>query len=342
MNPENKIARILRNSGPARVLVPMGIILIIFGIILLGFNTDKYVETVGRITSVTEGDYDQDNNQQQYDVNFSYTVDGKEYDSTFPNLTGKFNVGDEIKVFYDPDEPTKVTNSKAGGFIGPIAIALGALAAGFGIYKTVKAFRKSRELDEALPGGKFPTEQFDGFKTAPGVTEYYFQWDGQSFKPGYIIEDAQRNVLFEGKMVKQALVGARVFEFNDHTTGDVREHDVGHTTTQNFNNEFFSAKSWFKFDGENIWDVLHGRGLRMATDMRSKFPYMLYNVVKDGAAYARIENSSVYVHEEDQAEHKIAIPTGGMYYRFWTNSKDFETLFLIMFAITETEQAVVE
>ena len=48
MNIENKFARFMRNTGPARFLIPAGLILIIFGIILLGFKTDSYVETVGK------------------------------------------------------------------------------------------------------------------------------------------------------------------------------------------------------------------------------------------------------------------------------------------------------
>ena len=70
--------------------------------------------------------------------------------------------------------------------------------------------------------------------------------------------------------------------------------------------------------------------------------FSTYNVAKDGLPFARIESSSVYVHEEDDAEHKVKIPTGRMYYRIWTNSSDFDLLFLVAFAISETEQAVVE
>ena len=143
-------------------------------------------------------------------------------------------------------------------------------------------------------------------------------------------------------MTKQALVGARTFEFNDHTTGKVTEHEVGHTTTQTYNNEFFSVKSSFKFDGENVWDTLHGRGFRMRTNMHSKFPYLIYEIAKNGAPFARVETSSIYVHEDEEAEHKIKVPAGNMYYRFWTASRDFESLFLNIFAISETEQTIVE
>lgn len=44
----------MRNTGPAKFLIPVGLILIIFGIILLGMNTDNYVETVGKVTNVEE------------------------------------------------------------------------------------------------------------------------------------------------------------------------------------------------------------------------------------------------------------------------------------------------
>ncbi len=341
MGIENKFARLMRDSGPARALVPIGIILIVVGIILLGFNTDSFEKTVGAITAVTEADFTDD--QRQYDVAFTYEVNGKQYEGSFANLNGSFRVGDEITVYYDPENPEKITNGKLGGFFAPLMIVAGAGAIGFGVFKTVKAFQKSRRLDQSAPSPEsIPGADFEGFKTAPGVTEYYFRFDGHSLKPGYLIEDAERKVLFEGKMLKNALVGARGFEFSDHTTGKVSEHEAGHTVTQTYNNEFFSARSWFKLDGENIWDLLHARGLRMATSVLSKFPNVVYDVARNGEAFARIESCSMYVHEDDEAKHKIAVPTGRMYYRFWTNADDFETLFLIMFALSETEQAITE
>ncbi len=339
MNVENKFARIMRNSGPARFFVPVGIILIVFGVILLGFKSDKYLETKGVVTSVTEGFYDEDDGQQ-YDVDFTYTVDGKEYEGTFSGVTDDYKEGDEIKVYYDPADPLKTSNGKMPPFIPPVMIALGAAAVVFGVFKTVKAFKKSRELDESA--GEFPKAAFEGFKSAPGVTEYYYRFDGNGLKPGYILEDADRNVLYEGKMTKQALVGARPFEFVNHKNGITESHDVGHMVTQTYNEEVFSARSYFKFDGENVWDVIHNRGIRISTNLRSKFPNVIYEAAKDGAPFARIESTGMYVHEDDAAQHKINPPAGGMYYRVWTNTSDFDTLFLTVFAISETDQVVVE
>ena len=327
----------MRNTGPARFFIPFGIILIVFGIILMGFKTDAYLEAVGKVTSVTK-DINAENTTV-YDVAFTYTVDGREYAGVFEDHTDKPSEGDEIKVYYNPEDPSQITDSKLGGIIAPVMIGVGALALIFGVFRTVKEFQKSRELDQTA---KASAAAFEGFKQSPGVTEYYCRHDGVALKPGYVLEDGARNVLFEGKMIRQALVGARVFEFNDHTKGTVTEHEVGHTVTQSYNDEFFSVRSRFKFDGKNVWDVLHERGVRITTDLRGKFPNLIYEVSKDGVPFAVIETSGQYVHEDEAAEHKLNIPTGRYYYRFWTSSNDFDTLFLTIFAISETEQTVVE
>lgn len=341
MTFENKLARFMKNTGPARFFIPIGLILIVFGIVMLGANTDNYVETTGTIISVTEGISD-DNGGHQYDVGVKFTVDGKEYETTFPNLGGTFKEGEDIKVFYDPDDPNNNTNSKSG-VLAIIFIAAGAAAVLGGIYFTVNAFKKSKELDRIAPtaDGRVQIE-LDGIKSTAGVVEYYFRFDGNSLKPGYIIEDAERNILYEGKMLKNALVGARTYEFKDHRTGYSEQHEIGHVMTSSYNDEFFSVRSSFKFDGAKIWDYLHNRGLRLSTNMHSKFPYLIYDVTKDGSAFARIESCSVYVHEDDEAQHKLKVPAGNMYYRFWTASDDLESLFLTIFAISECEQTVVE
>ncbi len=341
MNIENKLARLMRNTGPARMFVPIGIILIVFGVIMLGFKSDNFLETTGKITSVIENI--NSDNQKEYDVSFTYTANDREYEGLFPGLSGSFSEGADITVYYNPENPEQITNSKLGGFFAPLLIALGVLSMGFGVFRTAKAFQKSKSLDQSAAGGNPSAgDASESYRNAPGVTEYYFRFDGNALKPGYLIEDAQRKVLYEGKMVKNALAGARTFLFVNHTTGSESEHQIGHTMTNRYNDEFFSTSSWFKFDGENVWDVLHGRGLRMTTNLRSKFPRVIYEVTRNGQAFARIEASSMYVHEEDEAQHKLAIPTGKMYYRFWTASDDFDSLFLTIFAISETEQTIVE
>ena len=334
---ENKFARFMRNTGPARFFIPLGLIFIAVGIFLMTRNMDNYVEAVGTVTEVVESRNTE--NSKVYDTSVSFTVDGKTYTSTLPELSKEYKVGDEIKFFYNPKDPTQITDSKLGGIVAPILIGVGVLALVFGVLKTVKSFKKDKELDRVA---KAPAVVFEGFRQASGVTEYYCRHDGSTFKPGYILEDAARKVLFEGKMTKQAVVGARTFEFNNHTNGAVTEHQVGHTVTQTYNDNDWSASSWFKFDGKNVWDLLHEKGLRLQTNMRRKFPNITYEISKNGSAFAVIETSGKYVHEDEAAAHKVNLPLGRYFYRVWTNTRDFETLFLTIFAISETEQMVVE
>ena len=309
---ENKFARLLRNTGPARFFVPLGIILIVVGIFMLSFKTENFVKTMGTVTAVQE-DLDTDQNKV-YDVSFTYTVGGTEYSNTFEDLSDPCKVGDAIKVFYNPENPEQISNTRIAGFVPLILMGVGVLACVFGLFKTVKAFRKSKELDQVANA---PAAVFTGFKQSPGVTEYYCRHDGVTLKPGYILENAARTVLFEGKMTKQAMVGARTFTFNDHTTGKVTEHEVGHTVTQTYNDNGWSASSWFKFDGKNIWDLLHERGLRLRTNLGSKFPNITYEISLNGSAFAVIETSGKYVHEDEAA---ALTPRSSGRFRKWQRS----------------------
>ena len=336
----NKLSRFMRNSGPARVLVPIGIVLIIFGVITCSFGSRDMVETTGKVTGVREAG--EEDGKKVFDVDVSYNADGREYANTFYDMPGDYSVGDDIRIFYDAADPNTISNSGMNGLIGLGLIAAGIAAAVAGILKTARAFKKSRELDQAAGGKSAPAVEFGDFKNAEGVRELYCRYDGNTFKPGYILEDADGTVLFEGKMEKNNLIGARVFRFTDHTTGSVSEHEVGHELSEYYNNEFLSNRSWFKFDGKNIWDIIHDRGLRISTNLFSKFPNLIYEVSQNGSPFARIETSSMYVREEEEAQHKIAVPVGKYYYRIWTGSRDLETVFLTVFGISESEQAIVE
>lgn len=338
---ENLLAKLARNTGPARFFIPVGIILIIFGALMLAWTPKNLVETTGTVATIDR--YEDTDGSTVYDLSVDYTVDGKDYIASWSGDFGEYKEGDTIPVFYDEENPSDSTNSGDAGIIAPVMIAAGVAAAGYGVYATVKAFKKQEELDnqikEAIGSDELPEI------VAPDkseLTEYYVAFDGHSLTPGYIVDDEDRDLVFEAPMTKQALIGPRTFTFTNHRTGEVKEHQVGHTTTQTYNNGWFTTRSWFTFDGKNIWDCLHEQGVRIETDLASIAPRVRYTVSINGRFAATIESSSQYVHEEDEAQHKIAIPFGRYYYRVWTNEPDFELIFLTVFAISETEQAVVE
>lgn len=340
----NKIARLFRDTGPLRFLLPVGIVLIIFGIFMLKLTPQKYEQTTGTITAVTETlDTTDDVTRTVYDVEFDYTVDGKVYHSSFSGLSDRPAEGDRITVYYDPADPSRISNTKSTGLIGIILIIIGVICIAGGIFSAVKLFGKSRRLDEQIrqaSGGSEPP------RIAPPPKEqqkeYYISFDGHSLKPGYVMEDGERNVVYEAAMTKNALVGSRLFTFTNHVTGESAEHEVGHTVTSSFDNEVFSTSSWFKFDGKNVWDVIHEQGVRINTDVASKFPNLTYVISKNGRYFATAQTSGRFVHEEDAAEHKLNIPVGKYFYRVWTNESDLDLIMLTVFAISETEQTFVE
>ncbi len=167
------------------------------------------------------------------------------------------------------------------------------------------------------------------------------RFDGHTFRPGYILEDGSRKELYTAEMKSNNLFKGRTFVFTDNRSGLSETHTVSHPVTESFDNEFFSTNSYFKIDGKNVWDLLHERGIRISTDIHSKFPKAIYTVSLNGRFFAIIETSSQYVHEEDEEKHTIKLPVGNWYYRCWTNESDLELLFLNVFAISETDQPIV-
>ncbi|MBO4356276.1 MAG: DUF3592 domain-containing protein [Clostridia bacterium] len=337
----NKLARFLRNTGPARFFLPLGVFLIVFGIIMLVTSPKEYSETTGIIKEIKE---DVEDGSTVYDVYFEYTVDGISYPNCFENLGKGYSVGDEIKVYYDPANPEKVSNTKATGIIAPIMIVASGIALAYAIYATVKAFRKSKALDDQI---KEATGSDTLREVVPlpkeELTEYYVMFDGKSLKPGYLVEDRSRALVYEAPMTKNSLVGNRIFTFTNHVTGRTQEHEVGHTVKQEYSGEMFTESSYFKFDGKNIWDCIHEKGIRVSTDLFAKLPKVGYTVSLNGQFFATIETSSKYVHEEDEKEHTVAVPVGKYYYRCWTSEPEqLDLLFLTVFAISETDQTIVE
>ena len=140
----NGFVRVIRNSGAARFFIPAGLVLLVFGIILLSMNTRGYVETTGRIAEVTElpVDVTDEDRSVKYDVKVRYTVDGKDYETVFSGLGGNYRTGDDIKVFYDPADPARTTNARMD-FLGPVLVGAGALSLVIGVFAALRAFRRS-------------------------------------------------------------------------------------------------------------------------------------------------------------------------------------------------------
>ena len=163
------------------------------------------------------------------------------------------------------------------------------------------------------------------------MNKYFLKPTLKTIKQGTALEDENGKVACEAKMLKFKLFGPSPFEFTNNITNTKEEHKIGKTITQSESGpaEFFSVKSSFKYDGKNIWDYLHDKGIRIKSAIQSGKLGMTYDVSFEGNQIATITSSS--------PKGKSLITTD-LYYDISCEEKDLDLVFLVAFAIARTEQ----
>ncbi len=144
----NKLFTFFRESQTARFLIPVGLMLTIFGVIvfIINLNNQNYIKIEAIVTDVEmeeEVRADSDGNyiEEVYNVTLSYEVDGKEYSGELFNV-GKHKKGDKIEAYYDPENPENITGSKSL-VLPSILIVSGVISLVIGIVGGVKSIKKS-------------------------------------------------------------------------------------------------------------------------------------------------------------------------------------------------------
>lgn len=162
---------------------------------------------------------------------------------------------------------------------------------------------------------------------------YFFQPEKKILKQGFFMTDEDKNIVYEAKMIKQPILGAMEFEFVNHITGQSVVHKVGHTVTTETSGlfEFFSVKSTFKYDGENIWDYLHGRGIRIDSSIAGDRIGMSYHISLKGKDMADIATAS--------PDGGNGIITGASWLKVTAAEEDIDLAFLTAFSIARTDQS---
>ncbi len=162
---------------------------------------------------------------------------------------------------------------------------------------------------------------------------YFFQPEKKILKQGFFMTDEDKNVVYEAKMLKQPILGAMEFEFINHITGQSGVHKVGHTVTTETSGlfEFFSIKSSFKYDGENIWDYLHGQGIRIDSSIAGDRIGMSYRISLKGKDMAEIATAS--------PDGGNGLITGASWLKVTAAEEDIDLAFLTAFSIARTDQS---
>ena len=149
----NKLFTFMRESQTARFLIPVGLILTIFGIVVfvISLNNQNYVKIEATVTNVEETqetnvDDDGTNTTTVYNATVNYTVGGKEYTQTLDNVS-KCKIGDKMDIYYNPKDPNQITQTKS--LILPIVIIVVGIAAfAGGIISAVNAVKRHKKMKE--------------------------------------------------------------------------------------------------------------------------------------------------------------------------------------------------
>ena len=151
----NKMATFLRESSTARFLIPIGILLIIFGVFMFIINdkNKNYIETdaiVSKTELVNDSYTDENGNtvEETYRVYVKYTVDGKEYEEEYGELSG-YKKNQKITIYYNPDDPSKITGTKSMVLpiifiIAGISSLIGGIMSGI---NSIKRYKKMKEQE---------------------------------------------------------------------------------------------------------------------------------------------------------------------------------------------------
>ncbi len=90
------------------IFLSVGAIFFIIGLVIFGniSNYENKVDTIGTITKISS--HESANDDIDYEVYVSYTIEGKEYESKLNSYASNFYEGKEIKIYYDKDNPNEI------------------------------------------------------------------------------------------------------------------------------------------------------------------------------------------------------------------------------------------
>lgn len=149
----NKIVTFFRESGTARFFIPLGIILIVFGIVMFIINNNnrnyiKIEAIVSKTELVEDAHYDANDTyvEATYNVYVKYTVDGKEYNEELGEFSN-YKENDKITIYYNPDDPKQITQTKS--IILPIVFIVGGcISLVGGIISAINAIKRVNRMKE--------------------------------------------------------------------------------------------------------------------------------------------------------------------------------------------------
>ncbi len=146
----NSIAKFFRDYAVARFALPMGLILIVFGICIISPVTTRlnYPQTEATVTKVElyeDAYYDGDTHYDAtYRIFVKYNVNGEEYEEEY-GVFPEMKVGTTVKINYNPNDYHDI--GQPNSILLPYGIiAGGVVALAVGIVSIIRTRKKNEGL----------------------------------------------------------------------------------------------------------------------------------------------------------------------------------------------------
>ena len=121
-----EIRRIISRFLPI-AFVLFGILVIILAFISL-HQQNSFTAATGVITNIEE--FTDGVAETTYEVTVDYKIDGKSYTSVMGDYSPDYEVGKEINILYDPDDPSKIVSKGKSHVIYMICVGVVLIIAG--------------------------------------------------------------------------------------------------------------------------------------------------------------------------------------------------------------------
>lgn len=341
MQLNNRVFRFGRAASVVVFMVIAAIILSVMGYLTMIGNSmsDGWEEIPATISHIEEVGYGED---ASYDAYVDYTYGGNTYTNRRLNtFMGSWNVGDEITVRIDPENPENVTVPVH--ILSYILFGLAGVMLLIAVSTIVKNKKRKDELKAAGydPNAIFNQPNVTYEPDTNGYEEEFFFHPTMHFTQGFLMEDKNGAVVYEAKFKNFTVFRPSDVDFINNRISRHVVHKVGHTVTVN-GDSALTANSYFSFDGENVFSYLLKKGIHIQTEVTVQNLGATYTIVKQGQAIARATMCGVrgYTNNPTTFGQQLGNIGANGFFKVETHDEDLDTLFLVLFAIGRTEQLV--
>jgi len=262
----------LRKLGRAKTVI-LGLVFVLVGCFITYWmagsakETKDYPTTEATIVFIDKT-YDYTTENYDYTVYIDYSVGGTDYTNVeFPQYKSSYKYGAQITIKYNPDDPSTIyaTDMGPGIFIG---LGLAAFGLAFVVVPLVKG-SKSRKIDKQIDNNEYDTLLIDMCNRTDSLLNTYsktadeseFTFSSDTFnQKHFVLKDSDGTAIIEAVRTKNAVVVSE-YDFINNITKQTVHHKVGATVTNDKHSIY--SRSYFKLDGEEIWEYLRKNGVEL-------------------------------------------------------------------------------